>query len=199
MIAPLSSRSVHLCVDMQCLFAEGRPWHTPWLARVLPKVVELAEHSAEQTVFTRFIPPATAHDAPGRWQLFYRRWPEVTLERLDPADLELLAPLKQFVPPALVIDKSVYSPFYGLHLNALLARRGIDSVVFSGTETDVCILSGVMDAVDLGLRVVVAEDAVCSSNDDTHDALMKLYRRRFQQQIEIASVAEIIAQWERRA
>ena len=45
--------------------------------------------------------------------------------------------------------------------------------------TDGCVLATVLDAVDLGFRVIVAEDALCSSFDQGHDALMTLYRNRF--------------------
>ncbi|GAB9139429.1 hypothetical protein BDS110ZK25_27740 [Bradyrhizobium diazoefficiens] len=37
-------------------------------------------------------------------------------------------------------------------------------------ETDVCALSTVLSAVDLGFRVVIVEDALCSSSDVGHDA-----------------------------
>src|SRR4051812_36574911 len=53
---PLGARTVHLCVDMQNLFAEETPWNTPWMKRVLPVVTRIAEHHPERTVFTRFIP-----------------------------------------------------------------------------------------------------------------------------------------------
>jgi nicotinamidase-related amidase len=49
--------------------------------------------------------------------------------------------------------------------------------------------------VDLGYRVVLAADAVCSSADDSHDALIALYRRRFDVQIEIADTAAIVDCW----
>ena len=54
---PLGPRAVHLCVDMQTLFAERTDWHVPWLERVLPAVMRLAEARRGQTVFTRFVPP----------------------------------------------------------------------------------------------------------------------------------------------
>jgi len=28
---PLTRRSLHLCIDMQNLFADATPWHTPWM------------------------------------------------------------------------------------------------------------------------------------------------------------------------
>ena len=39
---PLTSRTLHLCVDMQRLFSTEGPWPTPWMNRVLPVVMELA-------------------------------------------------------------------------------------------------------------------------------------------------------------
>jgi len=60
---PLGGGAVHLCIDMQLVFAEPTPWHTPWMGRVLPLVVEIAERQAARTVFTRFIPPAQPGDS----------------------------------------------------------------------------------------------------------------------------------------
>ena len=132
---------------------------------------------------------------PGRWKHFYERWSDVTRQRMNVDDIELLPVFRALVPPALVLDKSFYSPFFRTTLEELLHNRGTDTLVFSGTETDVCVLSGVLDAVDRGLRVIVAEDAICSSNDETHEALMKLYRDRFREQIEVAQVSEILKAW----
>ena len=39
-------------------------------------------------------------------------------------------------------------------------------------------------------------DAVCSSTDATHDALMKLYHDRYGQQIEVAPAEAIVRQWQ---
>ena len=80
-------------------------------------------------------------------------------------------------------------------MHSLLQARGIDSLVISGGETDICVLAAVMDAVDLGYRVVLARDALCSVSDQTHDALLQLYRGRFSQQIELAPVDNILAAW----
>jgi nicotinamidase-related amidase len=55
---PLSRQTAHPCIDMQKVFAEPTPWHTPWMARVLPAVEEIAGRHARHTVFTRFIPLA---------------------------------------------------------------------------------------------------------------------------------------------
>jgi nicotinamidase-related amidase len=193
---PLTDRTAHICVDMQNVFAEETPWHTPWMARVLPVVTRIAERHSLRTIFTRFIPPRRPDGMPGSWQRYYERWRDLTLDRIDPRLIELVPPLAALAPPAEVIDKRVYSPFSEPRLSDLLRRRRIDSLVITGAETDVCVLAAVLDAVDLGYRVVLATDALCSSSDATHDALLTLYRNRFSQQIETASSETILACWD---
>ena len=192
---PLSARTAHLCVDMQNLFAEETPWHTPWMRRVLPVVTRIAEAHPERTIFTRFVPPRRAGDMPGNWQRYYERWRELTLERIDPRLLELVPPLAALAPPATVIDKRRYSPFSAPILRRLLAERGVEALIVTGAETDVCVLAAVLGAVDRGYRIILATDAICSGSDRTHDALMTLYRERFSLQIEAAESAAILAAW----
>ncbi|MGH7060411.1 MAG: cysteine hydrolase family protein [Stellaceae bacterium] len=115
---------------------------------------------------------------------------------MRPKLVELVPSLARLAPPAAVIDKRVYSPFSECQLQRLLRERGVDSLVITGAETDMCVLAAVLDAVDHGYRVVLAEDGLCSSCDATHDALMSLYHRRFDQQIEIAASATILAAWQ---
>ncbi|MEF9604618.1 cysteine hydrolase, partial [Paracoccus sp. PXZ] len=114
---------------------------------------------------------------------------------LDGEWLELLPELERHRPPARVIDKPVYSPWHDGRLHALLRGAGITTLVVTGGETDVCVLGTVMGAVDLGYRVVLVSDAVCSSTDRGHDAAMTLYRSRFSQQIETAPLAEVLDAW----
>ena len=192
----LDPRTIHLCVDMQNMFAEDTPWHTPWMTRVLPRVTALVERHAERTIFTRFMPPQEPSEVSGSWRRYFDRWQEMTRSRIDPRLLELVEPLRRFVPPATVLDKPFYSPFHATMLAARLQEQGTDSVVVSGAETDMCVLATVLDAVDLGLRVVLPVDALCSSSDEMHEALLSLYRNRFSQQVETATTEEILAAWE---
>lgn len=192
---PLGDNVVHLCLDMQRLFSADGPWPAPWVLRVLPVVVRLVEHEPRRCVFTRFIPPESPASAGGMWRAFYNKWPHVTRERLKPAMLDLLSPLQRFVPPATVVDKPGYSAFFATGLKDWLSVRSVDTLIVTGSETDVCVLSTVLAAIDFGYRVILVEDAVCSSSDRTHDALMTLYNSRFDLQIEVASADEVLAFW----
>jgi nicotinamidase-related amidase len=130
---PLTAKTVHLCLDMQRIFARGGPWATPWMERVLPVVASIGK-----TKFSGFAEP------------------------------QLLS-----------------------HLQA----RDADGLVITGSETDVCVLGTVLGAVDVGYRVVIVRDAICSSSDQGHDALMEVYHSRFSEQIETANADEILDAW----
>ncbi|HET7413190.1 MAG TPA: cysteine hydrolase [Pararhizobium sp.] len=190
----LGSNAVHLCVDMQELFEPDMDWAVPWMERVLPNIVRLSEAHASRTLFTRFIPAAQPGDGVGMWKHYYQRWASMTLARVGDK-IKLVAPLQALVPPAEVVDKAVYSPWMDGLLARRLVARGVDTIVVSGGETDVCVLAAVFGAVDRGYRVVIAADAVCSSTDETHDALMALYTKRFSEQVETATVEEVIEAW----
>ena len=191
----LGRPAMHLCVDMQNIFADETDWKTPWMDRVLPEVGRLIRHRPDDTVFTRFIPPETPDDAQGAWRDYFQHWAKFTRSRIDPRLLEIVPELLQLSPSAPIIDKGVYSPFANPELQALLEARGIQTLIVSGAETDVCVLAAVMGAVDLGYHLVLAKDALCSSTDSTHDALIELYASRFSRQIALATVDEIIEHW----
>lgn len=189
---PLGSHWVHLCIDMQRMFSEPTDWHARWMDKVLPEVVRLVEMGPERTVFTRFIPARSADEVSGTWRRYYRRWASMTRERLAPELIELMPELARFAPPARVLDKPIYSPWLQSRLHAELLAAGVDTVVVSGAETEVCVMAAVIGAIDLGYRVVIATDAICSSADSTHDAMHHIYDSRFGMQVETAEVEEIV-------
>jgi len=191
----LGASCCHLCIDMQRLFAEDTDWRTPWMERVLPAMEELTAQHAGATVFTRFIPPRDAASARGMWRRYYRKWESLTLSRVDPELIELVPSLARFTPPAVLLDKWVYSPWTEGRLDAVLASGNVDTLIITGGETDVCVLATVLGSIDRGLRTVIAADAVCGSADETHDAAMTLYRSRFSEQVEIAGTEEILVAW----
>ena len=192
---PLTERCLHLCIDMQNLFAGQTEWHTPWMQRVLPKVEQLAQVHPDRTIFTRFIPAARPGEGTGTWRRYWDRWPSMTQAQLPPDAIDLVPSLARLVPPAEVFDKPVYSPWLDGRLHRRLQQRNIDTLIVSGAETDVCVLAAVLGAVDLGYRVVLPTDALCSSSDHTHDALLTLYNERYGQQVEAVTTGLILQEW----
>jgi nicotinamidase-related amidase len=184
---------VHLCIDMQRIFAEDTPWHVPWMACVSDEIVELAERFPERTIFTRFITPERARDMPGMWKSYYEKWEEMTRGVLETPLLDVVPDLAHLVPPARIFDKMTYSPWTSGELHSALAKDGVDTVVITGGETDVCVLAAVIGGVELGYKVILLKDAVCSGADNTHDAALELLGGRFSAQVEIVKTADFIA------
>jgi nicotinamidase-related amidase len=112
----------------------------------------------KRTVFTRVIPPERPDQMPGMWQRYYTRWRAATRECLDLQLLGLMPPLAPLCPPATIIDKTRYSAFAEPCLIEHLRQREADALIVTGSETDVCVLATVLDAVNLGYRVIVVRD-----------------------------------------
>ncbi|MCQ1775406.1 cysteine hydrolase [Neorhizobium galegae] len=184
---------IHLCIDMQRMFAEDTPWHVPWMREVSPQILEIAKHHPQRTVFTRFVPPKRADDMRGMWRSYYEKWDTMTLDRLGPEMVDLVPSLKAVAPPARIFDKMTYSPWTSGELHRTLAGEGVEMLAISGGETDVCVLAAAIGAIDLGYRVILLKDAVCSGADETHDASLELLGDRFSVQLEIALTEDFLS------
>ena len=186
---------VHVCIDIQRLFAEKTDWHTASIPRILPHIVRLAEHAPDRTVFTRFITPERPEDAVGHWRAYYEHWRSVTSGVIGADIVDVVDELEHFVPPARIANKVTYSAFESPGFCAVLDEMDCHAVVCTGVETDVCVLATIMSAIDRGYRVVVASDAVGSSSPTAHRAALDQIYRRFEDQIEIGTTDDIIANW----
>ena len=187
--------AIHLCVDMQRMFAESTEWKMPWLPRVLPNIVAITEAHPDRTVFTRFIPAKSPGQGAGMWRRYYERWASMTIDALGPELIGLVPDLARFVPPSRTFDKHVYSPWTGTDLHQKLRGAGIDTIAITGGETDVCVLATMLGAIDWGFRVILITDAICSSTDETHDAMMSVYLNRFGEQVETVTTETLLESW----
>ena len=192
---PLDARAFHLCVDMQRLFLEPGPWYAEAGAGILPAIRRLLDHAPENALFTRFITAERAEAAVGSWRRYYRHWHAVTRDELGDAALGLHPDLAPYAAGSRVFDKTTHDAFddgaFARHMDSLKPS----ALVLSGVETDVCVLATAMSAVDLGYRTVIAVDAVTSSVAESHRACLDHVYPRYDQQIELACVDEIIAAW----
>jgi len=191
----LGESCAHICVDMQRMFAEPTDWHAPWMSKVLPAVEELVDAHAKATIFTRFIPAERPEAAHGAWRDYYQRWASMTRERLPPQMLELMPSLARYLPQATVIDKAIYSPWFNTDLHRRLRQAGAETLVVTGGETEVCVLATVMGAIDRGYHVVLPTDAICSSADETHDAMLRVYESRFGVQLTACIMQDVLDAW----
>jgi nicotinamidase-related amidase len=91
----------------------------------------------------------------------------------------------------LLAEKTAFSAFFPgrCPLPSLLDARGINTVLITGTVTNVCCESSARDASTLGYRVIMVADANAAMRDQDHNASLHTIYRSFG---DVRSAAEVI-------
>jgi len=197
LFGPIPTSAIHLVVDMQELFRSHPDWGSAALGDIVAPIQRLLTVRPNNAYFSRFIPPEEIEHAVGAWRRYYRRWDRVTLARMDPSLVNVIEELRPWAHR--VVDKAGYSALANLEFRRIVNSETDRCLILSGVETDVCVLATAMEAMDLGLRVILAVDAMTSSSAICHDFALQIVHARFDEQVEIATVDEIIAAWPREA
>jgi nicotinamidase-related amidase len=79
----------------------------------------------------------------------------------------------------LVVRKRWYDAFAGTPLDGALRARGVDTLVVTGTMTDICVLATVVGAFNREYRVTVVEDAVATRWPDIQRATLDIIGRAY--------------------
>jgi len=192
---PNLARAMHIVIDMQRLFAEHPDWAVKDIGRIRKEVTWLAEHKPGRTFWTRFVPAQNAATAQGAWRKYYEEWPTATLDGGGADYVDLLLEHRTLAGKAGIFDKSTFSAFGNEKFGTALQAAGIDTLILSGVETDVCVWATALDAVDLGYFVVLARDALTSGNPEGHQAILDVIAPHFAPQVSVMNHAELEAAW----
>ena len=192
----LGRNTLHVCIDMQLMFAFETKWASESIWNALPAIMKICDKYAPSTAFSRFICPKDLSETSGQWTRFYADAEGMLCGNMDPSMMDLLPELKRYCPPARIVDRKVFSAMASSGLRELLVEQSIDTLVISGFETDVCVLATVLSAIDLGFRVVLVRDALASSNAAGEKAALGGIFSRFDQQIEVIDSATLFQAWE---
>ncbi len=188
-----AATSVHLAIDMQRVFADKTEWHMADFYAIVPQIAAISAAMPGRTLFTRFVVPHRAEHAKGHWQQYYRRWKGFTGAEMDPGLVNIVDALAEHARPETLVDKPTYSAFEVEACERRLAALDADTLIFTGVETDVCVLASLMAAVDRGYRVVAVADALGSSSAAGHAATLQHVLTRLPDQVEIVDTAAVLA------
>lgn len=178
-----AARTALVVIDMQNYFvAEGFPLEVPQARAIVPNINRLAKamRAAGGTVVWV---QTTATGALEHWGNLHRYMltPErarVRLASLDETaeDYKLYAPLEP-APGDLRVKKIKYSAFIpgSSDIDAQLRRRDIETVLVTGTLTNVCCESSARDAMLLDYRVIMLSDGNATLTDEEHAATLNTF------------------------
>ena len=81
----------------------------------------------------------------------------------------------------LVIDKNASSAFNATGIEWLLRNLGVETLVFAGMATDMCVETTARDAADRGFNAIIVEDAAATFFEGHHRAALSGFARVFGQ------------------
>ncbi len=195
------ARTALLVVDMQNAFMPGPLAHAPcaMAPEIAPAINALAGVVRATGGLVVWIQTACtdgdriawsiAHDMvrPERAQMRFR-----ALER--GSEGYALSPLMDARADDLFVEKRRYSAFIqgSSDLDAILRAKGIDSVLVTGTVTNVCCESTARDAMMLNYKVVMVSDCNAADNDEEHNASLRAIYLTFGDVMESGMVADAL-------
>lgn len=175
-----------LVVDMQNAWVRpGAAWEQPAARAIVPNINRLAESTRAAGGTVVWIQATHAREGKDHWSTFFDNFtrPEnreegslaLTVGHPDHALYEELGT----VDGDLFVPKLRFSPFIqgSSDIDAQLRARGIDTVIITGTRTNVCCETTARDAMMLDYKAIMVKDATAAANDREHLAgLMTVYQ-----------------------
>jgi ureidoacrylate peracid hydrolase len=193
-----AARSALVVVDMQNYFvAEGFPLEIPLAREIVPNINRLSKAVRDAGGTVVWV-QTTANGALKYWANHhkYMMTPERAAARLAGLDeaaegFKIYSKL-EVLPTDLKAKKTTYSAFMpGLsNLDAQLRSRGIDTVLISGTATNVCCETSARDAMLLDYSVIMLSDANATWTDEEHTATLNTFMLFFG---DVLSTDDVIA------
>lgn len=174
-------------IDMQNVWVkEGMPAYTPYCAPIVPNINRLAEATRRSGGRVYWVRAIYGDDAPNTWSAY--------MDFLDRSQMEdMLAALTDgnegaelwhgldVRPEDEVTIKRRFSALIqgSSDLGDRLQSAGIDTLIITGTATNVCCESTARDAFMLNYRTLMVSDANATSSDEAHNASLNALFNRF--------------------
>ena len=162
------------------------------------KLIDAARSFNIPVIFTKFISgpkktlvwiwsPAINPPTKCCWKNHKRFYPELNGER---EVTDIIDEIK-IMDEDYIIDKYAYGSFYNTELEDVLRSLVIEYVIICGAAMPVCINDTVSGAFERQFKVVVAEDATGSFDEEFRRFSLKLFEKKYGR---VSSVDEIISE-----
>jgi len=195
-----------LVVDMQNYFVkQGHQSEVPLARAIVPNINRLAAELRRRGGHVVWVRNGTA-DTRESWSNYhgYLQAPERAERRLKEMDVGgdgyEFWHLNDIRPEDAQITKKRYSAFIqgSSDVERHLRDRGVDSVLITGTATNVCCESTARDAMMLNFKVVMVSDGLATHTDDEHNATLSNFYGQFGDVQTVDEVFESLARGDKK-
>jgi ureidoacrylate peracid hydrolase len=173
------AKSALVVVDMQNAFMLPGVAHSlcPMAEKIVPNINRLAQavRAAGGTVF--WIKTTFTEEALRSWSTYFEMMrPERVAKRIEALTADSLGHALwgglDVRPQDPVVEKNRFSAFIqgSSDLGAALRERGLDTILVTGTVTNVCCESTARDAMMLNFKTIMVTDANAAATDEDHNA-----------------------------
>jgi ureidoacrylate peracid hydrolase len=192
------ARTALLVIDLQNGFmAPGQPGEIGLAREIVPNVNRLADALRNAGGTVVWLRHTITPEAGAKWPLWLNsfgagEWSEQTRKAFAPGSYgHELYPALAAQPVDLTVDKYCFSAFINdsSSLDKTLREKGIDTVIITGTATNVCCESTARDAMMLNYKVHFVSDATACRTDEEHNATLAVLTIMF---ADVRSTNEII-------
>lgn len=192
-------RTAHIVVDLQNGFmAEGQLSAVKTAPEIVPNVNRISRALREAGGLVVYLQHTADPSAVEGWRSFYDVFVNPTrragmIEAFTPGNFgHDLWPELEVLPEDLKVRKSRFGAFIqgSSDLHTLLQARGIDTLIITGTVTNVCCESTARDAMMLDYRVFFMTDGNAAHTDEEHNATLSNMANIF---CDVTSTEEIVA------
>ena len=176
-----ASRTAHIVVDLQNGFmAPGQPAEIPMAREIVPNVNRISRSLRAAGGLVIYIQNTIDVEAKRTWSNWFDHMSgQKRLARMQEAFQDgsfghSIWPDLEVLPGDLKVNKSRYGAFVpgASELHSILQARNIDTVIITGTATNVCCESTARDAMMLNYKVLFVSDGTATWTDDEHNATL---------------------------
>lgn len=175
------SRTAHIVIDLQNGFmAPGQPAEVPMARDIVSNVNRISaalREASGHVVYVQNTIDATARQAWSNWFTYMsgeKRAEQINAAFADGSHGHSLWPGLEVLPGDLKVNKSRFGAFVpgSSDLHAILQKRDIDTLIITGTATNVCCESTARDAMMMNYKVIFVSDGTATYNDEEHNATL---------------------------
>jgi nicotinamidase-related amidase len=172
-----------LVVDMQNYFVKpGHQGEVPLAREIVPNINRLAAELRRRGGLVVWVRNGT-RDTRENWSNYHEflHTPERHERRYAAMDIDgdgyEYWHLNDIRPEDTQVTKTRYSAFIqgSSNIERVLRDRGIDTLLITGTATNVCCESSARDAMMLNYKVVMVSDGLATHNDEEHNAALSIF------------------------